>query len=327
MSAGKNYGNALTVLPVLAPFQARHSFQEMQSVLIVGASSHTGLECLRALSQRKHSVHAFCCVDAATPLSWRDRELCTSVIEGDPCNTEDLAHALVNAAADRILVCLADDDKRVDSVGPRKRTKSAAGSPSCRCSRLRTASAEAMVRVLLSNEHREHLRRIHVIVVSAVGAGYSRLCVGWGLGRLIQLYMRRALRDHSGQEATYSMIRHRTLIVRTTCLTSAYETSRTMTTKTNASTKASNITKRRTVRVLNLARRQQNHAGELSCGDEREARKWITFGDGDPCPTLFTNRNDLVTWILDAICDRERRTGQIVNLTSSRYRHRRHRWC
>ena len=64
-----------------------------------------------------------------------------------------------------------------------------------------------------------------MVVVSSVGAGDSRLIVGYGLGKVLALYLRHALADLNHQEAALlEAVPDRTVIVRATGLTDGIAT-------------------------------------------------------------------------------------------------------
>jgi uncharacterized protein YbjT (DUF2867 family) len=167
-----------------------------QSILIIGATGRTGLECIRhfASHQTDPAVHAFC--RDVDKLDDKDKALCTSTMQGDARSPIDLERALVETRADVVVVSIGNGD-------------------SVRKSDIRTASAYALVQVLKMPQF-EH---VHTVVVSSVGAGNSRIIVGGGLGKLISLHLRHVLADHTGQENAFHSLRNRTTIVRATSLT------------------------------------------------------------------------------------------------------------
>jgi putative NADH-flavin reductase len=167
-----------------------------QSVLIIGATGRTGLECIRhfASHQSNPAVHAFCRDE--DKLDDKDKALCTSIVQGNARSPLDLQRALAETCADVVVLTVGNGD----SVKP---------------SDIRTASAYALVQVL----EMPHYKRIRTVVVSSTGAGNSRIIVGGGLGKLISLHLRHVLADHTGQENAFRSLRNRTTIVRATSLT------------------------------------------------------------------------------------------------------------
>jgi uncharacterized protein YbjT (DUF2867 family) len=180
------------------------STAQQKSVLVIGATGRTGLECIRAFANHptNPAVHAFC-RDVGN-LSDKDKDLdtskvqgfCTSVLQGDARNPKDLERALTETHADVVVLSIGNGD-------------------SVKKSYTRTASAHAIVQVLEKTQF-EH---VHTIVVSSVGAGNSRIIVGGGVGKLISLRLRHILADHTGQEHAFHSLRHRTTVVRATSLT------------------------------------------------------------------------------------------------------------
>jgi uncharacterized protein YbjT (DUF2867 family) len=169
---------------------------DQQSILIIGATGRTGLECIRhfASHQTDPAVHAFC--RDVDKLDDKDKALCTSTMQGDARSPIDLERALVDTRADVVVLSIGNGD-------------------SVRKSDIRTASAYALVQVLKMPQF-EH---VHSVVVSSVGAGNSRIIVGGGLGKLISLHLRHVLADHTGQENAFHSLHNRTTIVRATSLT------------------------------------------------------------------------------------------------------------
>jgi uncharacterized protein YbjT (DUF2867 family) len=180
------------------------STAHQQSVLVIGATGRTGLECIRLFANHptNPAVHAFC--RDVDNLNKKDKDLdtsvvqgfCTSIVQGDARNPKDLERALAETHADVVVLSTGNGD-------------------SVRKSYSRTASAHAIVQVL----EKPQFEHVHTIVVSSVGAGNSRIIVGGGLGKLISLHLRHVLADHTGQEHAFQSLRNRTTVVRATHLT------------------------------------------------------------------------------------------------------------
>jgi putative NADH-flavin reductase len=167
-----------------------------QSVLVIGATGRTGLECIHhfASHQTHPAVHAFC--RDVDKLDDKDKALCTSVLQGDARSPIDLERALAETHAEVVVLSIGNGD-------------------SVKKSDIRTASAQALVQVLKMPQY----KRVRIVVVSSTGAGNSRIIVGGGLGKLISLHLRHVLADHTGQENAFRSLRNRTTIVRATSLT------------------------------------------------------------------------------------------------------------
>jgi NAD(P)H-binding len=173
----------------------------LPSILIIGATGRTSLECLRQLAANdaKPTLHAFC--RDKSKLSSADKDLCTSIIEGNARNNHDLEQALESSGATDVIVSIGTGDsvKQCD---------------------IRAASAQALVQVL----KRPQFKQVRVVVVSSTGAGNSRIIIGMGLGKLISYHLRHVLHDHTEQEAAFFSIRNRTTVVRATALTDEHPT-------------------------------------------------------------------------------------------------------
>lgn len=167
-----------------------------QSILVIGATGRTGIECIRhfANHQTDPAVHAFC--RDVDKLEDEDKALCSSVIQGDARSPIDLERALAETRAEFVILSIGNGD-------------------SVKKSNIRTASAEALAFVLKM----PHYKRVRTVVVSSTGAGNSRIIIGGGLGKLISLHLRYVLADHTGQEHAFRSLRNRTTIVRATSLT------------------------------------------------------------------------------------------------------------
>jgi len=133
-----------------------------KSVLIIGATGRSGLECLRQLAAHpaKPAVHAFC--RDAKKLDDQDQALCTSIVEGNARSESDIERALRSTKADAVVVSIGNGDSVAKSD-------------------IRTASAEALVNILKKPE----FKQVEAVVVSSTGAGASKIIVGGGIGKLI----------------------------------------------------------------------------------------------------------------------------------------------
>jgi len=171
------------------------SNQQQQSILILGATGGTGLECIRQLAKHpsKPRIHAFC---RSPSKLGNDQDLCQSVIQGDARQVNDLQQALEQTAANVVIVSVGNGESVAKSD-------------------IRTASAEALATVLKLPQY----KHVRTIVVSSTGAGTSRIIVGMGIGKLISFHLRHVLKDHTGQEAAFYPLRSRTTVVRATALT------------------------------------------------------------------------------------------------------------
>jgi putative NADH-flavin reductase len=167
-----------------------------QSILVIGATGRTGLECIRhfAKHQTNPAVHAFC--RDTDKLAEKDKALCTTIVQGDARSPIDLERALAETHAEVVILSIGNGD-------------------SVKKSDIRTVSAQALAQVLKKPQY----KRVRTVVVSSTGAGNSRIIVGAGLGKLISFHLRHILADHTGQEAAFYSLRNRTTVVRATSLT------------------------------------------------------------------------------------------------------------
>lgn len=183
-----------------------------QSILIIGATGRTGVHMIHQLanlvstspaSTTKPKIFAFC--RDSKKFDGNTGSLCDGIIQGNAREPKDLQRAIDEAKADLVVVAIGNGDnvKKTD---------------------IRTASAKALVQVLRNPSYRD----VHVLVVSSIGAGESRIIAGYGIGRMIEFHLRHVLKDHDGQEATFlSAMKERTMIVRPTALTEHESTGKT----------------------------------------------------------------------------------------------------
>ena len=169
--------------------------QTNQNILIIGATGATGSELVRQLAQHpsRPKVHAL--VRDASKLGDNLKSVST-VSTGNARNSNDVVFALRESKADVVVVSIGngEDLSKTD---------------------LRTKSAQALAKALAKPEF-EH---VQVLCISSHGAGNSRIILGFGMGRMIERYLRHILKDHNGQEAALEPFLDRTTIVRPTALT------------------------------------------------------------------------------------------------------------
>jgi NAD(P)H-binding len=188
------------------------SLQQTTSILLIGASSRTGMECIQQLAEHdsQPSIHAFC--EDPSELSPELFNACTSVVEGSIRHAVDVAEALEITKANWIVLC-GDSSEDGDAAW------SSSTPPSPRQKDLRTVSARNVARALL--QQHERCSSIRVLVVSRIGApGTRHNTVKMGLrARLGQLRDMQFLHDNAGQEQELLPVWNQTTVVRTTCLT------------------------------------------------------------------------------------------------------------
>lgn len=176
------------------------------SILVIGASSRTGVECIQQLSLHpsRPSIHAFCedLSELEQPHS-NIVELCSTVFEGSIRHAIDVDEAMELTRPNWVILC---GDSSDDSPSMNRRQKD-----------IRTVSAKNLVRVLTRPDY----AAVRVLVVSRIGApGTLHNTVKLGLrGRLCQLRQSEFLLDNAGQEQALRAIWSRTTVVRTTAVT------------------------------------------------------------------------------------------------------------
>jgi NAD(P)H-binding len=178
---------------------------ERTSILLIGASSRTGLECIQQLAEHDSNpfVHAFC--EGVEDLDPEFAAACTSVVEGSIRHAIDIQDALEVTKASWIVLCgdsSEDSSEFLSSSSPRQKN-------------LRTVSARNIARVLQDRPS------IRVLVVSRIEApGLLHNTIKMNLrARLCQLRHLQFLHDLAGQEQALVSIWNRTTVVRTTLLT------------------------------------------------------------------------------------------------------------
>lgn len=148
------------------------------TILVLGGNGQTGVEVIRACATApaRPVVHAFC--RSASNLSDTDTAHCASVVEGDACSPEDVARALEQTAADAVVVAVG----RSKDLGPTD---------------VRETSAKALMDAVEPGAKFDHVK---IVIVSSVGAGGTKLTIGFGIGMLLGMRLKNVLADHDRQE-------------------------------------------------------------------------------------------------------------------------------
>lgn len=173
--------------------------------LIIGGNGQTGVEVIHACaaSAPKPAVHAFC--RTPSKLSDSDTALCASVVEGDARSSADIARALEQTKAGVVVVAVGNSA----NLGP--------------CD-IREASAKALMDAVEPGAKYDHVK---VVVVSSVGAGGTKLQIGFGIGMLLGMRLKHVLADHDKQEEEIwtrlgDKEKGRALVLHTTGLTTGH---------------------------------------------------------------------------------------------------------
>mmetsp|Transcript_21687 Transcript_21687/g.60363 ORF Transcript_21687/g.60363 Transcript_21687/m.60363 type:complete len:258 (-) Transcript_21687:1489-2262(-) len=174
----------------------------ISSVLMIGATGRMGVQLINSMSKHEATngasveISAFC--RAPDKLDAATRARCAHVYKGDARRASDLEYAIHDSNADLVLVAVGNGDDVSKSD-------------------IREANAKALVRALTSNPAFEHVR---VFVVSSNGAGPTKIKAGFGLGLILQYYLRHVMKDHTNQENVFlSGMKNRVGFVRPTALT------------------------------------------------------------------------------------------------------------
>lgn len=173
----------------------------MYSVLIIGASGGLGQALIRVLSTHPSnpSIHAF--VRTPSKLPPRETNLCQTVQQGDALDGEHIQRALELTQPNTVIVTI--------------------GVPnSVAKSELRENSAKTLMQAIHPESTFGNTR---VVCISSLGAGGSKIILGFGIGSLLTFHLRKVLRDHDRQEKVFLNSigegkAHRLLIVRPTAL-------------------------------------------------------------------------------------------------------------
>lgn len=150
----------------------------MSSIMIIGASGRLGLALIRSTAAHPStpSIHAF--LRTPTKLPRKEAHLCTTVQQGDALERADLQRAIQATHPDIIIIAIGVPD-------------------SVSTSRIRQDSARVLMSLISTGSRFEHIR---VVCVSSHGAGGSKIKLGFGMGSLLEFYLRKVLRDHDVQE-------------------------------------------------------------------------------------------------------------------------------
>ena len=183
------------------PFRLqRGTFQDVKSVLVLGADSRAGVSLIRQYAKQEGAapkIHAFC--STKNQMDKLTSGHCHSIHTGDAHNAVELDRAIALSQPDVVIVAVGTDEVK-----------------SCSKSQVRTKTTENLVHLL---EAKESYSQIRVIIISSAGAGISKIKIGFGVGKLMELRSKNVLQDHTLQEEACVPIFDRVTIVRPTQLT------------------------------------------------------------------------------------------------------------
>lgn len=178
------------------------------SILIFGASGRTGKYIIEAGAEHpsQPELHAF--VRNPAKLTSEENKICKSVIRGDATNPMDVGRALEESNADYVIIGLGASHLKKQDV--------------------RERNALALTQALGPGTKFEHVK---IVVISALGAGDSKLNAGFGIGSIIEFVLRNVIADHNIQEDIFMDLNteedERVLVVRPTALTNGKATGKT----------------------------------------------------------------------------------------------------
>lgn len=171
------------------------------SILVIGGSGRLGLQIIRNAATRKPAplIHVL----ARTPSNIRpeDAQKCASVQQGDALNREDVERALTHTSANAVIMTIGVVESTAETD-------------------LRHKTAEVLADLVKPGAKFDHVK---VVVVSSLGAGGTKIQIGFGIGIFVTHILRHILKDHDLQEETFQNAlqdehRNRLLIVRPTRL-------------------------------------------------------------------------------------------------------------
>jgi hypothetical protein len=170
------------------------------SILVLGASSRTGLECIQQLSQHpsKPYIHAFYEEDLPV-LDDEYIKLCHTILEGSTRHAIDIEEALIATSAKWVISCNNSSEKDIQKL--RRKDHS-------------TVSARNVVRVL----EQKQFESVRVLIVSRIEAVTTKRMLHNVRCKLMAIMSRPVLQDIIGQEKQIHSIWDRTTIVRTSRL-------------------------------------------------------------------------------------------------------------
>ncbi|KAI0560082.1 NAD(P)H-binding protein [Gracilaria domingensis] len=175
-----------------------------KSILVIGANGRIGQQLLRSISssgvhsgsEQRPALHAF--VRRPKSLPEPLVTVCDSVQKGDALRVDDVYNALITTEATHVVV----------AIGVPNSTKK---------STLREESAKTLVEAMQRSG-----RQTRVVLVSSIGAGNTRIRLGFGIGLTLSIYLRHVLSDHTRQEQCFDSFfqgrKKDLLIVRPTAL-------------------------------------------------------------------------------------------------------------
>lgn len=148
-----------------------------QVILLIGANGRSGVEIIRAAkaSSETPQLHAF--VRTPSKLPEDVSAMCTSVMQGDATNADDVERALKESGAGVVVLSIGWED-----LGP---------------TAVREVSARVLMDVVKPGGEYAHVR---IVCISSLGAGGTAIRLGFGMGAAVSFMLRHVLKDHDRQE-------------------------------------------------------------------------------------------------------------------------------
>jgi hypothetical protein len=174
--------------------------RQRPSILVLGASSRTGIECIEQLSQHpsKPYIHAFYEEDMPV-LDDEHMKLCDTIMEGSMRHAIDIEEALITTGAEWIVLCNNSSDNKNQKSRPKDHS---------------TVSAKNIVHVL----EQKQFASVRVLIISRIEAVTTKRTLLSVRCKLLAMKSRPVLQDLAGQEKQMHSIWDRTTIVRTSRL-------------------------------------------------------------------------------------------------------------
>mmetsp|Transcript_14235 Transcript_14235/g.40529 ORF Transcript_14235/g.40529 Transcript_14235/m.40529 type:complete len:301 (+) Transcript_14235:97-999(+) len=198
-----------------------------QNVLVIGASGRTGVEIIRHLAGHVSRPNIFAVRSSSSEqyddLDLNMRKVCSEVIQADMRSSGDMEQAILKCQPSTVIVSLADD-VRCSSIEEYDGVAHTVGSHGADLARtdLRYKNARILVDILSRPEH----QHVHVVILSRIGAGPTKLHSRFGKAYLKQHQLRFVMTDHTLQERAFlRSMKDRVIIIRPTEFTDAQESS------------------------------------------------------------------------------------------------------
>ena len=182
------------------------------NVLVIGGTGRLGIQIVHAAANHHSTpaIHVFARTPSRLPSEVADK--CASLQQGDALNESDIANALSATRANVVIMAIGIPDDLKKST-------------------IREESARVLMQLVKPGAQFDHVR---VICVSSVGAGGTKIDLGFGMGSALAWILRHIMQDHTNQERVFlsefgEQGKKRLLIVRPCSLIDGKPTGKVMT--------------------------------------------------------------------------------------------------